>query len=107
MKEHLQPYMQVLEPRMMAGKGAPRSTTFGVLGMTKESGMTRSLGGLVQHTVHGKVPAHMSEKEASKKVGQTERHILGHASRTRIPGEHYGAIPYPGMYQSHLGGMLS
>ena len=107
MKEHLQPYMQVLEPKMMAGKGAPRSTTFGVLGMTKETGMHRSLGGLVQHTVHGKVPAHMSEKKAEKSIGQTERHILGHASRTHIPGAHYGQVPYPGAYQSHLGGMLS
>lgn len=105
MKERLQPYMQVLEPRMMSGKGAPRSTTFGVLGMTKEDGMTRSLGGLVQNTVHGKVPAHMSEKEAGKKVGQTERHILGHASRTR--SAHYSQIPYPGQFQSHAGGMLS
>ena len=107
MKEHRMPYMQVLEPRMMAGKGAPRSTTFGVLGMTKETGMNRVLGGLVQNTVHGKVPAHMSEKEAVKKVGQTERHILGPSSKTHIPGMHYAQIPYPGQFQSHVGGMLS
>jgi len=108
MKEYHIPYLEVVdEPRMMAGKGAPRSTTFGVLGRMRETGVHRSLGGLVQKTVHEKVPAHMSEGKARKAVGQTERKILGPASHTHIPKEHYAQIPYPGAFQSHVGHMLS
>lgn len=104
---HESAYLSVVgEPRMMKGKGAPRSTVFGVLGRTVETGYTKSLGGLVHQTVSGKVPAHMSEKKAMKEVGQTEYSILGPASKTHYPGAHYGQVPYPGAFSSHLGAMM-
>jgi len=92
---------------MMSGKGAPRSDVFGVLGMTKETGYQRSLGGLVQKTTVGHVPAHMAEKEAMRRGMQTERSILGPASKTHYPGAHYAQVPYPGLYGSELGHRLS
>jgi len=103
------PYLAVQDPaRMMKGEGAPRSTVFGVLGRTTETGMHKSLGGLIQRTTNGaKMPQHMSEKEAQKNIGQTEFKILGPASKTCVPGAHFAQIPYPGMFQSNLGAVLS
>jgi hypothetical protein len=99
------PYLAVQDPaRMMKGKGAPRSTVFGVLGRTQETGMHKSLGGLIQRTTAGSpMPEHMSAKSA----GQTERRIIGPASKTHIPGAHFAQIPYPGMFMSGLGGELA
>jgi hypothetical protein len=37
----------------------------------------------------------------------TDRHILGPASKTRTPKEHYGQVPYPGVFQSQVGVMVS
>ena len=108
MKHSDMPYLAVQDPQiMMKGKGAPRSTVFGVLGRTKETGYMRSLGGLVTKTTVGaKTPAHMSEKEATRRGLQTERDILGPASKTHYPGKHYAQIPYPGQFASHLGAEL-
>jgi hypothetical protein len=103
------PYLAVQDPaRMMKGKGAPRSTVFGVLGRTQETGMHKVLGGLIQRTTVGApMPEHMSAKAAEKNIGQTERRILGPASKTHIPGTHFAQIPYPGQFMSNQGGELS
>lgn len=103
------PYLAVQDPaRMMKGKGAPRSTVFGVLGRTQETGMNRTLGGLIQRTTLGaQMPEHMSAKSAEKDIGQTERRILGAAAKTHIPGTHYAQIPYCGQFMSHQGGELA
>lgn len=103
---HKHPYLHVVdEPRVMKGPGAPRQTVFGVLGHTKDDGLTRSLGGLVQETT-GSKKVHKGEVE---KVGPklvTERHITGPASKTKMPGAHYAQIPYPGKFQSEVGPRL-
>lgn len=98
------PYLEVVdEPRQMRGEGAPRSTTFGVLGRTKESPKMKSLGGLVHHSVHTKVP----KGELHKAKGlTTERHITGAPSKTHIPGAHFAQVPYAGQFMSVLGGAL-
>lgn len=95
-------------PRMMMrGVGAPRSTVFGVIGRTQLDPYQRSLGGLVQETTGGK-RAHAGEIHHVKSSMQnTDRHILGPPSKTHMPGQHYGQVPYPGMFQSHLGQMVS
>ena len=96
------PYMEVVEnPRRMAGKGAPRDTTFGVIGHTKESEMTKSLGGLVKATVTPgtKMPKH----HKLMKMDLTEHHIAGHMNKTFIPGSHQGQVPYPGHYMKLVG----
>lgn len=96
------PYMQVVDmPRMMGGVGAPRSTVFGAIGRTKIEPYTKTLGGLVETTTPGKAPK--VAVAASSEPKNTERHIIGHASKTPMPGDHYGQVPYPGAYQSHLG----
>jgi hypothetical protein len=101
------PYLQVVSaPRAMAGEGAPRSTTFGVIGRTTYDYKNRSLGGLVVDTkTSGPLPAGTSMKATA--APQTERHILGHASRTPMPGAHYGMKPYAGQFMSHEGARLS
>lgn len=98
------PYLEVVDvARQMKGKGAPRSTTFGVLGMTKEDPKMRSLGGLVQHAVHKK-PA-KGEVQAPRAF-RTERNITGPAAKTHVPGAHMGQVPYCGVFLSHLGHAL-
>jgi hypothetical protein len=102
------PYLQVVDmPRMMGGKGAPRSTVFGALGRTKIEPYTKTLGGLVVTTTPG--TGHFDKaavEKASSVPKNTEFHIIGAASKTRVPGEHYGQVPYPGAFRSALGASL-
>ena len=99
------PYLKVVDmPRQMKGEGAPRSTVFGVLGRTKESPLTKSLGGLVMETTKGSVPkGSFPAKDAYR---NTEHHIIGHAAKTKVSGMHYGQVPYPGAFMAHLGAMV-
>jgi hypothetical protein len=100
------PYLKSSNPiRLMAGKGAPRSTVFGVIGATMEDSSMRSLGGLVKNTKVSGNPK--KEVMSSSAAPQTEFHIIGHASRTCVPGEHMGQVPYPGHYRSAMGARLS
>jgi hypothetical protein len=104
------PYLDTAQSRLtMKGKGAPRSTLFGVLGKTKYDPYSRTVGGLIVTTTSGTSPAkHMSEAEALKHHPEnTERSILGRPSKTCIPGVHYGQVPYAGKYQSEVGKMVS
>lgn len=97
------PYLRVVDqPRVMAGKGAPRDTVFGVMGHTMEDSETKSLGGLVRNTkADAPIPKGEVIHHASKL--STERHITGPAPKTHISGEHYGQVPYPGRYMGHAG----
>lgn len=100
------PYLHVVaEPRMMRGKGAPRSTVFGVLGMTKETGKMRSLGGLVENS-KASAPIGKDVLKHHPKALHTDRHITGPAAKTHIPREHYAQVPYPGHFQSTEGKRL-
>ena len=100
------PYLEVVaEPRVMAGKGAPRSTVFGVLGRTKESGMMRSLGGLVENSKASAPIGKGALKKDPKRI-ETERDITGPASKTHISREHYAQIPYPGKFMGPAGDRL-
>ena len=96
------PYMEVEETRQMAGRGAPQSTVFGVIGKTHESPFSKSLGGLVHHTADGRV----QKGTVSAKDVETERNIKGKPSKTKIPGQHYGQVLYGGLFMSHLGARL-
>ena len=99
-----QSYLEVADPaRQMEGKGAPRSTVFGVLGRTKETPYAKTLGGLVEKAPDGKVMKGTTGKAHGL---QTERDIVGNVSKTHVPGKHYAQVPYAGMYMSHLGERL-
>lgn len=98
------PYLKVVDqPRMMRGEGAPRPTVFGVLGRTKESSMMRSLGGLVANSkASAPIPKGGNILQRNPRE-VTERHIVGPASKTHIPGSHYAMVPYPGKFMSTKG----
>lgn len=103
------PYLEVVDmPRMMAGEGAPRSTVFGVLGRTKESGKMRSLGGLVENS-KASHPIFKGSlmKHAKVERLRTERDITGPPGKTHISREHYAQVPYPGRYMAAAGPRLS
>ena len=98
-------YLKIVDmPRRMEGKGAPKQTIFGVIGRTMEDPMTKSLGGLVQEST--KVSAPKVSEAASSVKKNTERHIIGHAAKTHIPGVHQGQVPYAGQFMSHVGSRL-
>jgi hypothetical protein len=76
------PYLQVVDaPREMAGSGAPRSTTFGVIGRTTYDYVNRSLGGLV-HDTKRSAPVPHGEVQHAAHLPNSDRHILGPASRS-------------------------
>ena len=88
----------------MAGPHGPKDTIPGVIGATKYDSHAKSLGGLVRNTkAHGGVPV-VSEKVAEKH--NTERHILGPASRTHVPGIHFSMVPFVGHFMSAVGNRL-
>lgn len=97
------PYMEVEDqPRVMKGKGAPRSTVFGVLGRTKMDPYTKVLGGLVHETT-GSKKVHKGEIHKVSLLDKTERRIAGAPSKTHLPGAHFGQVPYAGQFMSHVG----
>ena len=104
-----EPYMHVADPRlMMRGKGAPRSTVFGALGIGGGAhafvgGGAKSLGGLVVDTkTKGK---HHDDVVSDKSAGATEhgRYMKNH---TEIPAVHMGMVPYPGHFMVKVGARL-
>ena len=98
-------YLKIVDmPRRMKGVGAPRQTLFGVLGRTVEDPLSKSLGGLVKEST--KVDAPKVSMKASKEPKNTERHILGKAAKTHIPGVHQGQVPYAGQWMSAVGKAL-
>lgn len=98
-------YLKIVDmPRRMKGVGSPQQTVFGVLGRTMETPLTKSLGGLVKEST--KVSAPKVTMKASKEPKNTDRHILGKASRTPIPGSHMGQVPYAGRWMSSTGPSL-
>jgi hypothetical protein len=102
------PEPEVGAPRLqMRGLGAPRSTVFGVIGRTQMDPYQRSLGGLVQETTGNKRLRSGEVHMVKASMQNTDRRILGPASKTHIPKEHYGQVPYPGVFQSQVGVMVS
>jgi len=93
----------------MSGKGAVESTMPGVMGSMKQDSYHRSVGGLLNDTPDGPIgPGTKTSTMAALNIyGNTVRRILGPASATPMPGEHYGQVPYPGAFASMLGVRVS
>jgi hypothetical protein len=103
------PYVSVADPRLaMRGKGAPRSTVFGALGVGGGAnqfvgGGAKSLGGLVVDTkTKG---AHHDDVISDKHAYATE-HGYYMKNHTEIPGVHMGQVPYAGAYMKAVGTRL-
>jgi len=93
----------------MRGKGAVQSTMPGVMGATKQDSYQRSVGGLLNDTADGPLgPGVAHSAMATLSIyGNTDHGILMPKSATPMPGAHYGQVPYPGAYASHLGVSVS
>ena len=89
----------------MKGKGAPRATVFGVLGHTEETGLTKSLGGLVSNSKVGKINPGTVLRHPEGKIN-TDQHLIGKAPKTHISGKHYGQVPYAGKFMADAGKAL-
>ena len=99
------PYLKVVDRPRSVKEPGPQPTVFGVLGHTRESGMSRMLNGLVIETTPAKMKADV--ESVSKKMKNSDRHILGPAAKTHIPGAHMGQVPYAGRFMSMMGGEVS
>ena len=104
------PYMHVADPRlMMKGKGAPRSTVFGALGIGGGAhafvgGGAKALGGLVADTKHhGAHGDHIIHDNKSPIMEHGNYHKKNH---TEIPKQHMGQVPYAGHYMKAVGAVL-
>jgi hypothetical protein len=93
-------YKEPTVPRkLMAGKGAPKPTIFGVIGKTHTDAYTKSLGGLVRDTKTN----YFKNSIISKPSGiQTENCILG-PNPSAVAKQHYGQVPYDGRFYKALG----
>jgi hypothetical protein len=88
--------------RQMKGKGAPIQTLPGVIGAVMEDPYHRTLGGLVVDTKdRGPVPSDLSSPYHTERGA-----VCVSAPATKMSGEHYGQIPYPGVYFGNLGQRL-
>jgi hypothetical protein len=107
MKNYTKPFIESIPTpaRNMAGKGAPASTVFGVIGKTMMDSYSRSLGGLVKET-RTDVPMKAGTVISDTKSMDTERGIVGPRSKTPMPGAHYGQVPYVGQYMSKVGASM-
>lgn len=105
------PYVSVADPRLaMRGKGAPRSTVFGALGVGGGAsqfvgGGAKSLGGLVADTKTN-APGHHYDVIPEKDAYATE-HGRFHKNHTEIPGAHMGMVPYAGAFMKAVGRRLA
>jgi hypothetical protein len=106
MHEYRDPYLAVAAPRLeMKGKGAPRSTIFGMLGVGGgarggvQAGV-KSLGGLVMSTTKVKV---RDTTMKDSKAPCTEHGCIGSNKTKRVMAR---GGPYPGYFGSKVGPML-
>ena len=89
--------------RQMGGKGAPKQSIPGVIGATMEDSYQRSLGGLIVNTKDlGPKPSDLRVPFMTEKGA-----VCVTAPATKMSGQHYGQIPYPGVYYGQLGQRLS
>jgi hypothetical protein len=104
-----EPYLHVADPRlMMRGKGAPRSTVFGALGIGGGAhafvgGGAKSLGGLVVDT---KTKGTHHADVVPERMAYATEHGRYMKNHTEIPGVHMGMVPYPGQYMKAVGTRL-
>jgi len=104
------PYVHFVDTpsRNMRGKGAPRSTVFGVLGQTKMDPYSRSLGGLVKQTTGSKAVKKGEVEHIGHPRGAiTEKGAVSVVPKTLISQMHYAQVPYAGMYMAAAGKELS
>ena len=81
-------------------KGGPKDTLFGLIGTSQGYSNVKSLGGLV---ADGKPSAPKPSALNKEKVADmTERHIGG-KNATKIPGAHFGQVPYAGPFMKKVG----
>jgi hypothetical protein len=84
-------------------KGGPKDTLFGLIGTSQGYSDVKSLGGLVNP---GKPSAPKpSAMNKGKVADMTERHIGG-KNLSKIPGAHYGQIPFAGQFMKKVGPKL-
>jgi hypothetical protein len=103
--KHDTPYLSLVGmPREMKGKGGPKPTIYGVLGQTTYEPYSKTLGGLVKHTMDGKLNPGVAM--SAHRFPQTDHHILGPAGKTRMPSAHYGQVPYVGKFIDRVGPRL-
>jgi len=94
--------MNVVDGKFAAKTGA-KPTLFGLIGQTRNYMLESPLSGLVHTTASGPKPTGL-KKEAV--ADMTERHIGG-KNATKVPGVHFGQVPFPGQFMTKVGAPVS
>lgn len=87
------PYLHVKEGEHEMKKGR-KDTLFGLIGQSRDYDLQRPLGGLITHTASGKKPSGLKRE----RVADATEHHIGGPNKSKIPGSHFGQVPYPGFY---------
>ena len=81
-------------------KGGPKDTLFGLIGTAQGYSNVKSLGGLVDS---GKPSAPKPSALNKGKVADMTERSIGGKNATKIPGAHFGQIPYAGQFMKKVG----
>lgn len=96
-------YMSLVEGKFGMKSGANQDTLFGLIGQTKGHTKIQSLGGIVDG---GKPDAPKPSGLKKEKVADATDHHIGGKNATKISGQHFGQVPYAGMYFARVGKKL-
>ncbi len=84
-------------------KGGPKDTLFGLIGTAQGYSDVKSLGGLVKS---GKPSAPKPSALNKEKVADMTERSIGGKNATKIPGAHFGQIPFAGQFMKKVGARL-
>ena len=80
-------------------KDGPKDTLFGLIGATKNYRLDRTLGGIVKRPCDAPMVSGLKRE----KVADHSERSIGGKNATKLPGAHFGQVPYPGFYMKALG----
>ena len=86
-------------PQKVIGESSTQPTLFGVIGMFRGDEKFQALQQVVERPSSFKIPPIINDPS---KIC-TDRHLTGVASKTHIPGLHYGMQPFAGRFMTEHG----
>lgn len=95
-------YMSIIDGKFSM-KDGPKDTLFGLIGTAQGYSNVKSLGGLVKP---GKPSAPKPSGMNKGKVADMTERSIGGKNATKIPGAHFGQIPYAGQFMAKVGPKL-
>lgn len=86
-------------PQRVVGKSSTQPILFGVIGSHRGDGKYQALQSVFQRPPEAKAPPTLPGTPGPI----SDRHLLGKAGKTHIPGIHHGMVPFAGAFMSGHG----